>query len=248
MHESGDQRGTNQGFWMEKRRYKISVFNFALRPFSCVHRRELPEPLAPPANVVVDAVLVEPQLGRVPVRGEGHRQHGPLREIPQERLAPAERLGDELCGAGHDDEPRGAAQLAERERPAARSAGADAEPELGQALLPREPGHLGVLGLALARVEEGEERDGRDVDAQALERVGRPRGVGGQRREEPRERDEAPQRAAGHEGEVEEHPHRPERGEDLTPYLRHGAAATRVSRPVRRTIRTPNTGSRTQIC
>ena len=226
---------------MHKQRcYKLSVFNFVLRPFSYVHRRELPQPLAPPGNVVaaVDDVLVaaivEPQLGRVPVRGEGHRQHGPLRELPQERLAPAERLGDEVRGARHDDEPRGAPQLAERERPAL--GGADAEPEPGQALLPREPGHLGVLGLALARVEEGEERDGRDVDAQALERVGRPRGVGrgpGQQREEPRERDESPQRAAGHEREVEEHPHRPERGEDLTPYLRHGAATptTRVHEP-----------------
>lgn len=212
------------------------LVSFVLRPFGREHRSELPQPLAPPGNVVVDAVLVvapivQPQLGRAAVRGEGHRQHGPLRELPQERLAPAERLGDELGGARHDDEPRGAPQLAERERPVATralgGAGAEPEPEPGQALLPREPGHLGVLGLALARVEEGEERDGRDVDAQALERAGRARGVGpGQRREEPRERDEAPQRAAGHEREVEEHPHRPERGEDLTPYLRNGAAAT----------------------
>jgi hypothetical protein len=80
----------------------------------------------------------------------------------------------------------------ERERPAVPGAGAELEPR--QALLPREPAHLGVLGLALGRVEEGEERDSRGVDAQALERLGRaggPRGVG-QRREELRERDEAP--------------------------------------------------------
>ena len=79
---------------------------------------------------------------------------------------------------------------------------------------------------SLSRVEEGEERDGRGVDAQALERLGRaggPRGVG-QRGEELREGDEAPQRAAGHEREVEEHPHRPERGQHLTPYPRYGAA------------------------
>jgi hypothetical protein len=37
--------------------------------------------------------------------------------------------------------------------------GSGSELEPGQALLTHEPGHLRAVGLALARVEEGEERD-----------------------------------------------------------------------------------------
>jgi hypothetical protein len=222
-------RKTNQHEVMGQLRDKLGAF-LVLGPFGCVHRRELPEPLDLAGNDVVFlsilalAALVEPQLRRAPVRGERHSQHGSLRELPQQRLAPAERLGDELGGAGDDDETRGAPQLAERERPAVGADHAQLEP--GQALLPREPGDLGVFGLALARVEEGEQRDRGHVDAQALERVDGAGGLRGvpQRGQELRERDETAQRTAGDEREVEEHPHRAERGQDLTPYPRHGAA------------------------
>jgi hypothetical protein len=237
---------------MEQLRDKLGAF-LVLGPFGCVHRRELPEALDLAGNdvavlsILALAALVEPQLRRAPVRGERHRQHGPLRELPQQRLAPAERLGNELGGAGDDDEPRGAPQLAERERPAAGAAD-HAQLEPGQALLPREPGDLGVLGLALARVEEGEQRDRGHVDAQALERVdgaSGPRGVP-QRGQELRERDEAAQRTAGDEREVEEHPHRAERGQDLTPYLRHGAATKQPVLPRMTTAAEPRIGAAPQ--